>query len=104
EQARGILPVAQYSEIYATVDLRNLLHFLSLRLHEHAQQEIRVFAQAMYDLIKTKDELKWTLEVFEETMKLDWAFLDALNAARKKKNGIEDLINILENFQKEEKE
>jgi len=28
-----------------------LLHFLKLRLHEHAQYEIRVYAQAMLELI-----------------------------------------------------
>ena len=51
ELARGVLPVNAYSKMFATIDLHNLFHFMRLRLHEHAQYEIRVFAQAMLDLI-----------------------------------------------------
>lgn len=51
EQARMILPLNLYTEFYWKQDLHNLLHFLALRLDSHAQQEIRVYAQAMYDLI-----------------------------------------------------
>jgi thymidylate synthase (FAD) len=52
EVARSILPLATYSHMFAKVDLKNLLHFLTLRLHEHAQYEIRVYAEAMLQLIK----------------------------------------------------
>lgn len=52
ELARGVLPVNTYSHMFATVDLLNLMKFLKLRLHEHAQYEIRVYAQAMLDLIE----------------------------------------------------
>lgn len=52
ELARTVLPVAAYSRMFATVDLHNLLHFLRLRSHEHAQYEIRVYAQALLELIK----------------------------------------------------
>lgn len=52
ELARGVLPVNTYSHMFATVDLHNLFHFLSLRLHAHAQYEIRVYAEAMLDLIE----------------------------------------------------
>jgi len=52
ELARGVLPVNTFSRMFATVDLHNLLHFLKLRLHEHAQYEIRVYAQAMLELIE----------------------------------------------------
>lgn len=52
ELARGVLPVNTYSRMFATVDLHNLAHFLKLRLHEHAQYEIRVYAQAMLELIE----------------------------------------------------
>ena len=51
ELARGVLPVNTYSHMFATVDLHNLAHFLKLRLHEHAQYEIRVYAEAMLELI-----------------------------------------------------
>lgn len=50
ELARGVLPVNTYSHMFATVDLLNLMKFCKLRLHEHAQYEIRVFAQAMFDV------------------------------------------------------
>ena len=52
ELARGVLPLNTYSKMFATVDLHNLFHFLRLRLHEHAQYEIRVYAQAMLALIE----------------------------------------------------
>jgi thymidylate synthase (FAD) len=52
ELARGVLPVNTYSHMFATVDLHNLLHFLRLRLHSHAQYEIRVYAEAMLRLIE----------------------------------------------------
>lgn len=52
ELARSILPVGTYSHMFATVDLHNLFHFLKLRLHSHAQYEIRVYAEAMLELIE----------------------------------------------------
>jgi thymidylate synthase (FAD) len=53
ELARSVLPVNTYSHMFASVDLLNLLRFLTLRCHEHAQHEIRVYAEAMRDLIRT---------------------------------------------------
>lgn len=52
ELARGVLPLNTYSRMFATVDLHNLFHFLTLRLHEHAQHEIRVYAEALLQLIE----------------------------------------------------
>ena len=52
ELARGVLPVNTYSHMFATVDMHNLFHFLRLRLHAHAQYEIRVYAEAMLSLIE----------------------------------------------------
>lgn len=52
ELARSVLPVATYSVMFAKIDLRNLLHFLDLRLHPHAQYEIRVYAEAMRDIVR----------------------------------------------------
>ena len=51
ELARSVLPVAAYTRMFATVDLHNLLHFLRLRLHAHAQWEIRQYAEAIVTLI-----------------------------------------------------
>lgn len=52
ELARSVLPVATYSHMFATVDLLNLLKFLTLRCDAHAQYEIRVYADAMRDLAR----------------------------------------------------
>lgn len=52
ELARLMLPVNTYSRMFATVDLHNLFHFLELRLDEHAQYEIRVYAEALLKLIE----------------------------------------------------
>ncbi len=52
ELARCFLGLNTYSHMFATVDLHNLFHFLNLRLHSHAQYEIRVYAEAMLQLIE----------------------------------------------------
>ena len=64
EQARAVLPVATMTSFYGTVDLHNLLHFLSLRLHEHAQPEIRVYAERILELITPI--VPWTVEIWKE--------------------------------------
>lgn len=50
EIARSVLPVAAYSRMFATVDLHNLMGFLRLRMHAHAQWEIQQYAYALCDL------------------------------------------------------
>jgi thymidylate synthase (FAD) len=52
EIARIALPASVYTEWYWKIDLHNLFHFLSLRMDEHAQQEIRDYATAMFELIR----------------------------------------------------
>ena len=47
EQARKDLPLATYTEAYWKIDLHNLFHFLSLRTDEHAQAEIRAYAEVI---------------------------------------------------------
>jgi thymidylate synthase (FAD) len=44
EVARSVLPVSMYTQFYWTVNARAIMNFLSLRLHESAQREIREFA------------------------------------------------------------
>jgi thymidylate synthase (FAD) len=51
ELARMVLPTNFYTSWYWTVDLHNLMHFLKLRLHSHAQYEIRVYAEAMLPMV-----------------------------------------------------
>jgi thymidylate synthase (FAD) len=52
EIARINLPLSLYTEWYWKVNLHNLFHFLRLRLDAHAQYEIRVYAEAMAELVK----------------------------------------------------
>lgn len=52
ELARTVLPVGVYSHMFTTMNLHNLFRFLAERLHPHAQYEIRVYAQAMLDVIE----------------------------------------------------
>ena len=59
ELARVNLPVSLYTEWYWKIDLHNLMHFLALRLDAHAQYEIRVFAEAMAELVKTRVPMAW---------------------------------------------
>lgn len=51
EQARGVLPQNMMTTFYCTMNLRNVLHFLSLRMDKHAQWEIRVYANAIHDIL-----------------------------------------------------
>jgi thymidylate synthase (FAD) len=52
ELARSVLPVGTYSHMFGTVNLHNLFRFIQLRLHSHSQYEIRVYAEAMLELIE----------------------------------------------------
>jgi thymidylate synthase (FAD) len=65
EQARKDLPLSTYTEAYWKVDLHNLFHFLSLRMDEHSQLEIRNYARVIGD------------EIVSQWCPLAWeAFLD----------------------------
>ncbi|MBL6785203.1 MAG: FAD-dependent thymidylate synthase [Rickettsiales bacterium] len=52
ELARMNLTLNYYTEWYWKIDLHNLLHFLALRVDSHAQYEIRMYAEAMLDIVK----------------------------------------------------
>ena len=51
EQARMVLPLALYTEVYWTASLQAVAHFLLQRLDPHAQWEIREYAKAVKELI-----------------------------------------------------
>ena len=52
EMARTVLPLSTYTEFYWKIDLHNLLHFIRLRADEHAQEQIRVYAEAIEKIVK----------------------------------------------------
>ncbi|MFT4962667.1 MAG: thymidylate synthase (FAD) [Paracoccaceae bacterium] len=51
ELARMNLPANIYTQWYWKVDLHNLFHFLRLRADAHAQYEIRVYADAICEMV-----------------------------------------------------
>lgn len=62
EQARFVLPVGIYTEIYVNCDLHNLMHFLRLRDDAHAQVEIQEVAHAMKAI--AQELFPWTFAAF----------------------------------------
>lgn len=65
EQARMVLPQNMYTTFVGKVDGHNLMHFMKLRMDEHAQYEIRVYADAIYEHF-FKAVLPWSAEAFEK--------------------------------------
>ncbi len=63
ELARMNLTLNTYTQWYWKTDLLNLLNFLSLRADDHAQYEIRVYADVMIDCLK-----KWVPITYEAFM------------------------------------
>lgn len=61
ELARIHLPVGRYSRMRATANLRGWLGFLTLRMSLKAQEEIRVYANAVGDLIAKRFPRTWSL-------------------------------------------
>jgi len=60
ELARMNLTLNFYTQWYWKIDLHNLLHFLALRLDAHAQYEIRVYAEAIGQLVQ-----RWVPQAWE---------------------------------------
>lgn len=79
EQARKDLPLSTYTEAYWKIDLHNLLHFLSLRMEMHAQEEIRAYASIIGNEIVSR----WcpiTWKAFKD-YRLDGVYLSSLEVA-----------------------
>jgi thymidylate synthase (FAD) len=64
ELARSNLPLSLYTEWYWQIDLHNLFHFLRLRMDDHAQYEIRAYAEVMAGCARAVAPLAF--EAFEE--------------------------------------
>jgi thymidylate synthase (FAD) len=52
EQARCVLPLGLYSEVYWTVSLQAAAHFIRLRTDGHAQWEIQQYAHAVRRMVE----------------------------------------------------
>lgn len=91
EQARKDLTLSTYTEAYWKIDLHNLLHFLSLRMDAHAQEEIRAYATVIGEQIVSK----WVPHAWE-------AFLDyRLNSMTLSRLDIA-VIEVLQKFGRQE--
>jgi thymidylate synthase (FAD) len=69
ELARLPVPVARYSRMRASANLRNWLQFLTLRMHPAAQWEIRQYANAVGMLIEQHFPQTWKLFALEQKNK-----------------------------------
>jgi thymidylate synthase (FAD) len=87
ELARINLPLTLYTEFYWQMDLHNLLHFLELRLDEHAQKETREYALAIYKIVK--DICPITAKYFVEYR---------LNSSRLSQKEVEQAVSLLEHL------
>jgi thymidylate synthase (FAD) len=93
EQARKDIPLCTYTEATWKIDLHNLLHFLTLRMDDHAQLEIRKYAEIIgHEIIKPLFPLTW--EAFEDyrlgaiqLTRLDIEMINTLEAFRSKTIG-----------------
>ena len=63
ELARLVLPVGRYSRMRASANLRNWLAFLTLRMADNAQWEIRQYANAVGNIISGLFPRTWELFV-----------------------------------------
>jgi thymidylate synthase ThyX len=52
ELARIDLPLSTYTQWYWKIDLHNLIHFLTLRIDDHAQLEIREYAKVLAGILQ----------------------------------------------------
>jgi thymidylate synthase (FAD) len=64
EMARIGLPLNMYTEFYWCIDLHNLLNFMRLRSASNAQPEIKMFSDAIKELIR--DLCPHTIKSFEK--------------------------------------
>ena len=61
EQARAMLPLSQYTEVYWTASFQAIMNFIELRNEKTSQWEIQEYAKVMLDLMK---------DVYPQTTKL----------------------------------
>lgn len=74
EHARIVLPLSLYTQFYWTINSRALMNFLSLRLDEHAQGEIRQYAEAIGGIFA--EYMPWTSSAFNRFVVLGEKWVD----------------------------
>lgn len=91
ELARMVLPLNYYTQWYWKIDLHNLFHFLKLRMDSHAQWEIRVYANQIYEMIKPHVPL--ACEAFEKYQ------LDGITNSRDEVTILKELVENVADIQ-----
>jgi thymidylate synthase (FAD) len=77
EQARKDLPLSTYTEAYWKIDLHNLLHFILLRMDDHAQWEIRQYARTIgLEIVRPLFPCVWEAFVDYRVESMDLTRLD----------------------------
>ena len=84
ETARLLLPVAYYTQWYWKANLWNVLHFLSLRLDPHAQEEIRLYAAEMAKIVRAVAPVAY--EAFEDFT------LSGLSLSRREQVAVREML------------
>lgn len=85
ETARMVLPLNTYTQWNTTMNLRNLLHFLGLRLDGHAQWEARQYAEAIASIVKRLFPITW--EAFVDFR------LESMHLSRKEVGAVAHLLD-----------
>ena len=96
EQARIVMPMAQYTEFFWTVNFRSLANFVALRSNEHAQKEIQDYSNTLYGIINNIPEIKWACEIFSDMLRLEKALAKSIE-----ENDIEETIKRLKQHYKD---
>jgi thymidylate synthase (FAD) len=78
EQARIVMPLAQYTEFFWTVNFRSLANFITLRTDQHAQKEIQDYANAILKILNSIPEINWTTEIFSDILRLEKAIAKSI--------------------------
>ena len=91
ELARMNLTLNYYTEWYWKINLHNLLHFVALRADDHAQYEIRVYADEILKIIE--NWVPYTAEAFKEYR------MYGSNISRK---GMEVIKKMINNFKRKD--
>ena len=81
ELARIDLPLSTYTQWYWKIDLHNLLHFLTLRVDDHAQWEIQEYGRVMAGMVKRVAPLSYEAWIDYQVMgdKLSGGEIEALS-------------------------
>lgn len=93
EMSRIVLPLNTYTEMVWKIDLHNLFHFLKLRTDSHAQRQIRVFADAIEDMVAASCPMAWA--AWRDYSK------HAYDASRMEKRILADCVRRLQSMSKE---